>query len=259
MTPPINTFKQALTEKRTQLGLFVGLGNPDSTELLAHCGYDFLMLCAEHGPNDLRTLQAQLRATEAYPVQCLVRPPSHDPALIKQILGIGAQTLLVPMVDTVDQAQALVRAVLYPPRGIRGVGTGMERASRWNGLPAYFEHAEANTCLIVQIETQTALNNLEAIAAVDGVDALFIGPSDLAASLGYVGEPDHPVVREAITTALSRIAVTGKAAGVYAPDQTFAQSCRAAGAAFVALGTDAGLLRQAATHLLQQVKAQTEP
>ncbi|NYT69252.1 HpcH/HpaI aldolase family protein [Pusillimonas noertemannii] len=257
MQMPTNKFKQALAQRRPQFGLFMGLANPISAEILATCGYDFLLIDAEHGLNDTRCVQTQLQAMAPYPVQCLVRPASHDPALIKQILGTGVQTLLVPMVDTAEHARAIVSSMHYPPKGIRGVGTGLERGARWNAISDYFAKGAEELCLIVQIESRTALENLDEIAAVEGVDAVFIGPSDLAASLGYLGRVSHPDVKAAIEDALTRIASHGKAAGVFCADASLAASYQASGAHFVALGADTGLLRSAAIKLLDSVQPQS--
>jgi 4-hydroxy-2-oxoheptanedioate aldolase len=190
-----------------------------------------------------------LQAAAPYPVQLLVRPMSHDPALIKQYLDAGAQTLLLPLVDTAAQAQGLVRAVRYPPEGIRGVAASLARAAHWNGIKDYVRHANAETCLVVQVETRQGLDNLEAILAVEGVDAVFIGPADLAASLGHIGEAGHPEVKVAIENALRRIAATGKAAGVFVTDPALALHFRGCGASFIAVGGDTTLLRGAAVTL----------
>ena len=245
MDMPRNTFKQALAERRPQLGLFLGLANPISAEIMATCGYDFLLIDAEHGPNNVPLVQSQLQAMAPHPVQCLVRPANHDAALIKQLLGVGAQTLLVPMVDNAEQARAIVSAMHYPPKGIRGVGTGLERGSRWNAVPDYFAQVEANTCLIVQIESRTALQNLDAIAAVEGVDAVFIGPSDLAAALGHIGNPGHPEVQETIRHLYQRVTAQGKAVGILAPVHADARRYLDMGMHFVAVGTDLGVFKQA--------------
>ncbi len=256
MQMPVNTFKLALAGPQAQLGLFMGLGHPVSAEILATCGFDFLLIDAEHGLNDLRGIQAQLQAIAAYPTPCLVRPPNHDPSLIKQLLGVGVQTLLVPMVETAEQARQLVRAMRYPPKGIRGVGTGLERGARWNAVPDYFTQADAQTCLIVQVESRQALDQLDDIAQVDGVDGVFLGPSDLAASLGHLGQPGHPEVKQAIETALRRIREHGKSAGVFCADPALVEAYRASGASFLALGADTGLLRSAALQLLNKVRPQ---
>jgi 4-hydroxy-2-oxoheptanedioate aldolase len=182
-------------------------------------------------------------------VQLLVRPMNHDPALIKQYLDIGAQTLLLPLVDNAAQARELVRAVRYPPEGIRGVAASLARAAHWNGVKDYVKHANAEVCLVVQVETRQGLENLDAILAVDGVDGVFIGPADLAASLGHLGEAGHPEVRTAIEDALRRIAAAGKAAGVFVTDPALAKHYRACGASFIAVGGDTILLRAAALGL----------
>ncbi|MDY7579268.1 HpcH/HpaI aldolase/citrate lyase family protein [Herbaspirillum sp. RTI4] len=254
MDMPRNTFKKNLQQAQFQAGLFLGLGSPLSAEILASCGYDFLLIDAEHAPNDVRSVQAQLQAMAAYPVQCLVRPPNHDASLIKQLLAAGVQTLLVPMVDTAEQAAALVSAMRYPPKGIRGVGTALERSARWNAVPTYFAEVEDNTCLIVQIESRIGLDNLEEIAKVDGVDGIFIGPADLAASLGYLGQPGHPEVKAAIEQAIDRIVASGKAAGVFSTAPELAKAYRARGACFLALGADTSVLRSAAISLLNTAK-----
>ena len=251
MDMPQNHFKRRLAGGQWQVGLFVGIGSACSTEILAGAGFDWLVIDAEHSPNNPLTVLAQLQAAAAYPVQVLVRPPSHDPALIKQYLDAGAQTLLLPLVDDAAQAAALVRAMRYPPRGIRGVAASLARAARWNGLPAYVRQADAEVCQVVQGETRLGLENLDAILAVDGVDAVFIGPADLAASLGHLGEAGHPEVRAAIEDALRRIVAAGKAAGVFVTDAALAARYRALGASFVAVGGDTTLLRGAAVKLAE--------
>jgi len=249
MDMPRNAFKQSLREKRRQVGLFVGLGSPYSMEILASAGFDWLLIDAEHSPNTPASVLPQLQAAASYPVPVLVRPVNHDPALIKQYLDIGAQTLLVPMVDTAAQAVALVQAVRYPPRGIRGVGASLARAARWNGVRDYARQADDEICLIVQVETRAGLENLDAILAVDGVDGVFIGPADLAASLGHLGEARHPEVQAAIENALGRISVAGKAAGVFASEPALASRYEACGASIIGIGGDTTLLRNAALKL----------
>lgn len=251
MDLPRNAFKRALRERRFQVGLFLGLGSAVATEIVATAGFDWLLIDAEHAPNTPASVLPQLQAAAAYPVATAVRPVDHDPAAIKQYLDIGVQTLLLPLVDDAAQAAALVRAMRYPPAGIRGVGASLARASRWNAVPDYLRRAEEELCLIVQIETRSALDNLDAILAVDGVDAAFIGPADLAASLGHLGDSGHPEVRAAIEDALRRIAASGKAAGVFVGDPTLAAHYRACGASFVAVGGDSPLLRKAAVALAE--------
>src|SRR5690606_13293609 len=207
-TTPPNRFKQRLAAGEQQIGLWTVLADGYTAELLAGCGYDWLLIDAEHGPNDLRTVLAQLQGIAAAGAllgehaadlsQPVVRLPHGDPVLIKQYLEIGVQNLLIPMVDTAEQAAELVRAVRYPPRGIRGMGSGLARSSRWGRYTDYVRGSDDNVCLLVQIETPTALAKVAEIAAVDGVDGVLMGPADLAANLGYPEQRTHPEVVRAI-------------------------------------------------------------
>jgi 4-hydroxy-2-oxoheptanedioate aldolase len=257
MQTPVNLFKQALIEKRTQIGLWLGLADAYSAEICAGAGFDWLLIDGEHSPNGLQSILRQAQAIAAYPgVNAIARVPfghgDAGAALIKQYLDLGVQTLLVPMVDTAEQAQALVRAMRYPPRGIRGMGGA--RASRWGRFPAYAQEANDRVCLLVQAETSAALANLDAIAAVDGVDGVFIGPSDLSASMGHVGNPGHPDVQAAIEDAVARINRAGKAAGFLAPDEAVARRYLDLGVRFIAVGLDTNLLMRATTGLAARFK-----
>ena len=254
MRTPVNAFKAALREDSPLIGLWVGLTDPVCVEIAAGAGFDWLLLDAEHAPNDLRTLLSSLQVLAGYPVQPIVRIPVGDPAIIKRVLDIGAQSLLVPMVDTADEARRLVAAARYPPRGVRGVGTALARAARWNRASDYFERADAELCVIVQIETARGLGNIEEIAAVDGIDALFVGPADLAASLGHLGNPGHPSVQQAIHSAFARAQASGKAIGCLSADEAVARSYLSLGCRFVALGTDTGLLANATRSLATRFK-----
>jgi 4-hydroxy-2-oxoheptanedioate aldolase len=248
MKTPINTFKQALAGKQAQIGLWLGLASAYSTEICAGAGFDWLLLDGEHSPNDLQSLLGQLQAVAPYPSHPIARVPlghfEAGTALIKQYLDLGFQTLLVPMVDTPEQAAALVRATRYPQDdgkgGIRGMAGA--RASRWGRYPNYAKEANDQICLLVQAESQTALDNLDAIAATSGVDGIFIGPADLSASLGHVGNPSHPEVTAAIDAAIHRIVKSGKAAGILTTDNTLAHHYLALGATFVAVGLDTQIL-----------------
>ncbi|MCY7317471.1 MAG: HpcH/HpaI aldolase/citrate lyase family protein [Ramlibacter sp.] len=260
MQLPINPFKQALAEKRSQIGLWVGLGDSYTTEICAGAGFDWLLLDGEHSPNDIRSLLQQAQAVAAYPqTHAIARVPvGHGHAgttLIKQYLDLGIQTLLVPMVDTPQQAAELVRAMRYPPSGIRGMGGA--RASRWGRIATYPKDANSQVCLLVQAESQLALDNLEAIAAVEGVDGVFIGPADLSASLGHVGNPMHPEVQGAIEDAVRRINRAGKAAGILTPDETLARKYLELGFLFVAVGLDNNLLARHTSALAARFKPQT--
>ncbi len=255
MDMPLNQFKRAIKARETQIGLFLGMADGYAAEMVATAGFDWLLIDGEHGPNDLRSIIRQLQVLAAYPSRAVVRTVDHDPARIKQLLDGGAQTLMVPMVETAAQAEALVRAMRYPPFGIRGVGTAMARAARWNGVDGYFANADQEMCLIVQIESVAGLAGLDQILQVEGVDAVFVGPSDLAAAMGHLGQPGHPEVKAAVEGALQKIAASGKAAGVFSADPALAASYREIGASFLLVGVDALLLRNASAQLLKQFKA----
>ena len=248
-----NPFKQALQE-RAQIGLWLSMANAYSAEVCATANYDWLLIDGEHAPNNVQTTLAQLQAVAPYAAQPVVRAVTADVPLIKQLLDIGAHNLLIPMIDTPEQARAMVRATRYPPGGIRGVGAAVARASRWAQDGQYLETANDNVCLLVQAETQTALGNLQAICAVDGVDGVFIGPADLAASLGHRGLPSHPEVQAAIDNAIRTIVASGKAAGILTGDVALAKHYLALGARFVAVGIDVTLMAQASRKLLQEFR-----
>jgi 4-hydroxy-2-oxoheptanedioate aldolase len=252
MRTPENAFKHAIAAPGAQIGLWLGLADPYAAELCATAGFDWLLIDGEHGPNDLRSMLAVLQAVGPYASHPVVRVPHGDTALIKQVLEIGATTLLVPMVETAAQARELVRAMRYPPEGVRGVGSGLARSSRWSAYPDYLKEANDRACLLVQVESAGALAQLDAIAAVDGVDGVFIGPADLSASMGYLGQPGHPEVREAIEASLPRILAAGKAPGILATDESLARRYIELGARFVAVGVDATMLAQATRALAKR-------
>ncbi|CAG9177741.1 4-hydroxy-2-oxoheptanedioate aldolase [Cupriavidus pinatubonensis] len=249
-----NRFKAALAKPGAQIGLWLGLADPYTAELCATAGFDWLLIDGEHGPNDLRSMLSCLQSIAAYSAHPVVRIPHGDTALIKQVLEIGATTLLVPMVESAEQARHLVRAMRYPPVGVRGVGSGLARSSRWGADQNYLSAANERVCLLVQIETQAALAQIDEIAAVEGVDGVFIGPADLSASMGYLGQPAHPEVKAAIASAFERIAAAGKAAGILAVDEELARHYIDLGARFVAVGVDATLLAQAVRALAKRFK-----
>jgi 4-hydroxy-2-oxoheptanedioate aldolase len=250
MKTPRNPFKQALQEGKQQYGYWLGLCNPLSAELCANLGYDWLLIDAEHAPNDVRTVMAQLQAIEGSGSHAVVRLVQGETALIKQMLDIGAQTLLIPMVETAQQAEHIVRAMHYPPTGVRGVGTALARAARWNICDDYFSVADQQVCLLIQVESVNALENLDEILTVDGIDGVFIGPADLAASMGHLGNPAHPDVKAAVEQATAKIRAAGKAAGTLATNKAIASHYEAAGMQFVALGVDTLALAAAAKNTL---------
>ena len=257
MTTLLNPFKQALAENRPQIGLWLGLADPYSAELCAGAGFDWLLIDGEHAPNDLRSILGQLQAitpSASHPIARIPVGHGHvGTTLVKQYLDLGVQTLLVPMVDTAEQAADLVRATRYPPQGIRGMAGA--RASGWGRNPTYVHDANAQVCLLVQAETALSLQNLDAMAATEGVDGVFIGPADLSASMGHVGNPGHPDVQAAIDDAIVRIVKAGKAAGILAPDEAQARRYLALGATFVAVGLDTSLLAQATSALAARFKS----
>ena len=258
MHTPTNTFKQALRERRPQIGLWMGLASAYTAEICALAGFDWLVIDGEHAPNDLRSIQAQLQTLAAYPgSHPVARVPVGDTALIKQYLDLGAQNILVPMVDTPEQAAQIVRAMRYPQDdglgGIRGMAGA--RASRWGHYPDYFKRANEEVCLLVQVESREALRHLDTIAATPGVDGVFIGPADLSASMGHVGNAAHLEVQAAIEDAIARILKAGKAPGILTPDEKLAQHYLSLGAVFVAVGLDTQILMRQTTTLAAKFKA----
>ncbi|MCL8382538.1 4-hydroxy-2-oxoheptanedioate aldolase [Xanthobacter aminoxidans] len=241
MDLPRNAFKAALIEGRQQLGLWCTLSSAYATEVVAGAGYDWLLLDTEHSPAELTTVLAQLQAVSAYPVSPVVRPAANDTVLIKRLLDIGAQSVLIPYVQNAEEARAAVAATRYPPDGIRGV-SALTRATRFGRVKNYAHAAAQELCLLVQVETQEALDQIDAIAAVEGVDGIFIGPGDLAASLGHVGDLKHARVVDAVENAIVRIRATGKPAGILTGDPAFAKRCIDLGTTFTAIGVDAGIL-----------------
>lgn len=257
MKTPVNPFKQALKEKRTQYGLWVSLLGPLNTEICAAAGFDWLLLDAEHTPNDPMNLLQQAQVIAGYPgTHAIARVPmGHGyvgQALIKQYLDVGIQTLLVPMVETAEQARELVRCMRYPPDGIRGMAA--TRASGWGRNPVYAKEANREVCLLVQAETRKGIDNLDEIAAVEGVDGVFIGPSDLSAAFGHVGDPWHPEMEQIIADSFRRIQQAGKAVGILTLDETRAKQHVEMGATFIAVGTDSNLMVRGTTELRSKFK-----
>lgn len=249
MKMPVNQFKQRLLAGEEQYGLWLGLSQTISTEICAGAGFDWLLIDAEHGPNDLRTILAQMQVISAYASHPVVRPPHGDHVLIKQLLETGAQTLMIPMVESAEQAEQLVEAMLYPPHGIRGVGSALARASRWGRIEDYAHQANDQMCLIVQVETKEGLENLDAIQNVKGVDGVFFGAADLAASFGHLGEADHPEIVGMIEDGLRRVASIGKFGGVLCGDKSLVERYVRAGARFAAVGVDSMILSAATSAL----------
>jgi 4-hydroxy-2-oxoheptanedioate aldolase len=249
MELPINGFKQALKRGKPQIGLWVGLADSYVAELLATTGFDCLVIDAEHAPNDPRSVLPQLQAMAAYPVHPIVRPVYGRVELIKQYLDIGVQTLIIPMVETAEQAAHMVAATRYPTRGVRGVGSALARSSRWNQIDDYLGRSDDEMCVFVQVESVNAMSNLASIAAVEGVDGVFFGPADLAGSMGLLGKPSDPAVQAAITQGIATVRKAGKIAGTLTSDRKLARHYLDQGALFVAVGVDTTLLVKAAKDL----------
>ena len=254
MKQPKNAFKAALARREAQIGLWLSLADGYVAEMVATAGFDWLLIDAEHGPNDLRSVLAQLQAVASYPVSPVVRVVEGDRALIKQYLDIGAQSLLVPMVNDAQQAAEVVAATRYAPAGTRGLGGAMSRVTRWSRIEDYATQAHDEICVTVQAESKGAMANLAEIAAVDGIDGVFFGPADLSASMGYLGQPAHPEVLKAIDAGIATVLAAGKAPGIIDTDPVVSERYLKAGALFVAVGVEADLLIRAATDLARRFK-----
>ncbi|TMM52420.1 aldolase/citrate lyase family protein [Sulfitobacter sabulilitoris] len=246
MPAPLNPFKKALSEGETLFGCWLGLANGYTAEIMGTAGFDWLLIDGEHSPNDLPTIRDQLQVVSASDSHPIVRVPIGETWIIKQVLDAGAQTVLVPMVESADQARELVRACRFPPVGDRGVGYAMARASNFGQTTNYGPTADAQICLLVQVENRAGLAALDEILQVEGVDGVFIGPADLAASLGHLGDMMHDTVQSTIMDALQRISASGKAAGILSTDDAMTRASLDAGARFVAVGLDVVMLAQAA-------------
>jgi 4-hydroxy-2-oxoheptanedioate aldolase len=248
-----NRFKAAIRAGKPQIGFWSSLCSNIVAEVIGGSGFDWILVDTEHAPNELPMVLSQLQALMGGTAEAVVRPAWNDTVLIKRLLDIGAQNLLVPYVQTPEEARAAVAATRYPPGGVRGVAVA-PRANRYGRVKDYLEMANREICLLVQIETRLGLENIEAIAAVEGVDGLFIGPSDLSADLGHLGNPGHPEVRQAIENALQRIKKTGKAPGILAPVEADARRWLELGCVVLAVGGDLGLLAKQSEELAGKFK-----
>ena len=255
MPAPENRFKSALKAGRRQYGCWAGFADPYATEMLATARFDWLVIDGEHAPNDLQTIMHQLQVLDGKHSEPVVRLPVGNEWLIKQVLDAGARTLLIPLVETAEQARDLARAMRYPPEGIRGSGAALARASHFSDIPDYVPTANAQVCLLVQVETVKGMENLDEILQVEGVDGVFIGPSDLAADMGHLGNSAAPEVQDAIRDGLARIAASDKAAGILAVDDTVAQQYADWGAQFLAVGIDVLMLVKTARETMARWRA----
>jgi 4-hydroxy-2-oxoheptanedioate aldolase len=251
-----NKFKADLNEGKTSYGIWNGIVDTYAAEIVAGAGFDWVLIDGEHAPFDLRSIIVQAQAIAGHGVPVLVRPPEGNPVLIKQLLDGGIQTLLIPMVETAEQAALMVKAMQYPPAGIRGVGTALARAAQWNRVNDYFKHADAEMCLILQVESVRGYENLDAICQVEGVDGVFIGPADLAASMGYLGQPMHPEVVEKVEKGLALIRKYDKTAGVLALNPTIIKQYEAKGANMIGVAIDTILLAKASKAVAESYKTE---
>jgi 4-hydroxy-2-oxoheptanedioate aldolase len=245
MPAPHNPFKAALKAGKPQMGCWLGLADPYVAQISAGAGFDWLLIDAEHAPNDLRSITAQMQVLAGFDSHAIVRPTIGETWMIKQYLDAGAQTLLIPMVESAEQARELVRAVTYPPHGVRGVGSALARASNFSGIPDYLQTADAEICLLVQVENRAGMAALDEILQVEGVDGVFIGPADLAADMGFIGNAGAPEVETAVLGAMGKIVAAGKAGGILTLDPKMQRACLDAGATFVATNIDVTLFAAA--------------
>ena len=253
MELPRNAFKHAIAQGRLQVGLWSSLASNIAADIVSDSGFDWILLDTEHSPNAVPDVLAQLQAAERGSASLIVRPAWNDAVLIKRVLDIGAQSVLVPYVQNVEEARRAVAAVRYPTAGIRGVAAAA-RASRYGRIPDYLKKADAEICLLVQVETRSALDQLEAIAGVEGVDGVFIGPSDLSASFGHIGHPQHPEMQKLLQDSVDRLKKVGKAAGILTTNEEEARRYIGWGYTFVAVGSDVGLLVRGADALAKRFK-----
>lgn len=241
MDVPVNHFKRAIKDGQSQIGFWCSLASHVSVEILAGSGFDWLLLDTEHSPNEIPQVYSQLQAVMENNTHAIVRPPWNDMVMIKRFLDAGVQTLLIPTIQTREEAEQAVAYTRYPPRGARGYASA-SRSSRFGRIDDYHTRCEEEICVLVQIETKRGLDNLDAITAVEGVDGVFIGPGDLSADLGYLGQTGHPEVRKVVEDAITRIREIGKAPGVLTGVEEEILAYKQAGCLFSAVGSDAGLL-----------------
>jgi 4-hydroxy-2-oxoheptanedioate aldolase len=254
MDLPRNAFKHALAAGELQIGLWSSLCSNIAAEIVSDSGFDWILLDTEHSPNEIPGLLSQLQAVGRGTATPIIRAAWNDAVLIKRILDIGVQSVLIPFVENADEARRAVAATRYPPAGIRGTA-GSARASRYGRVTDYLKKANAEICVLVQVETLGALAQIEAIAAVDGIDGIFIGPSDLAASMGHIGNMQHPEAQKAYEDAVRRLKAVGKPAGILTPNEEEARRYIAWGYSFVAVGADVGLLARGADALAKKFKS----
>lgn len=256
MDLPVNHFKRAIKSGHSQIGFWCNLASNMSIEILAGSGFDWLLIDCEHSPNELPMVYSQLQAMMENATHPVVRPPWNDMVMIKRYLDAGVQTFLIPTVQSAEEAQQAVASTRYPPEGVRGFAVAT-RASRFGRVKNYHARAAQEICVLVQIETKRGLDNLDAIARVEGVDGVFIGPGDLSAGIGHLGDQGHPDVQHVIKDAISQIRAAGNAAGILTPDEKLARDYIDAGCVFTAVGSDSGLLARGSEQIAMRFKNRT--
>jgi 4-hydroxy-2-oxoheptanedioate aldolase len=254
MDLPVNRFKEMMQRGGPRCGLWLGIPDATAAEIVAAAGFDWVLIDHEHAPFEISDVLQHLRTLAAYDVAPVVRPVSDDPVLLKKLLDIGVQTFLVPMVETARQAREVVAELHYPPKGRRGLGLSLARAARWNAVPNYLHRSSEEICLLVQVETVRGLENLEDILKVDGVDGILVGPADLSASMGHVGNAGHPDVVAAISEILRATRQAGRHAGVLCMDRELRSRYIDAGADFIGVGVDTLLMRRGAEQLVAEFR-----
>ncbi|HET8728550.1 MAG TPA: HpcH/HpaI aldolase/citrate lyase family protein [Alphaproteobacteria bacterium] len=254
MRLPVNSFKHRLGKGERLFGLWSMSSSPVVAEAMGQVGFDFVVLDMEHAPTDGPRMLSSLQAIAGTPTPALVRIPWNDAVVVKQLLDMGAQSVMFPYVQSADEARRAVASTRYPPAGFRGVA-GMSRATRYGNVEDYFRRAAVELCVVVQLETAAALSRLDEIATVDGIDSIFVGPNDLAADMGHIGQTDHPQVKQAIAAAAARCRALGKPCGILAPDATVAGEYIGYGFTWVAAGSDLGLMMAGARGTLEAVRS----
>jgi len=251
---PENSFRAALKRGEVLTGFWQGLTSAETAEISGKAGFDWLLFDGEHAPNDMAMLREQLRASLTGSAHPVVRVVAGEDWMLKQVLDVGFQTVLVPMINTVEEAQKAVSACLYPPEGRRGVGAALARASDFGRRSQYLANANDEISILLQVETTEALTNLDAMLEIERVDGIFIGPADLSADMGYRGQPTHPEVRGIIRETTRKIRAAGKAPGILLGTPEHVAEAREDGAQFIAVGSDVGVFMRAVTQLAQQYR-----
>jgi len=245
-----NRFKKNISSGKKQYGIWNGIPHSYAAEICAGAGFDFVVIDAEHAPYDMGQIVIQLQAISRYPVcSPVVRIPNDNAVLMKTLMDAGVQNFIVPMIESAEQASNMVKAIHYPPKGVRGVGTALSRAAQWNRVNDYFKLADEQMCLICQVESVRGVEALDAILEVDGVDIVFLGPADLAGSMGYLGQPGHPDVVDAVNDCLKKIQTSSKAGGILSSDKSLIEKYEKLGVQMIGVGLDTILLEKASSAL----------